>query len=182
MHVSKTNIEGVLIFTPKIFGDDRGYFLESFNQKVFNELVKTDKYVFVQDNESKSVKNVLRGLHFQNPPFDQGKLVRVIQGGVLDVVVDIRKNSPTYGQYFSMELDGEKKQMLWIPPGMAHGFVSKEDNTVFAYKCTSFYKPESEGCISWDDTDLKIDWKINDPVISEKDQEGVSFIKFNSPF
>jgi dTDP-4-dehydrorhamnose 3,5-epimerase len=156
MQVEETNIKGVLVLTPRVFGDARGYFLESFNQNVFNEAVGSEAYEFVQDNESMSAGNVLRGLHFQAPPFDQGKLVRVIQGRVLDVVVDIRKNSATYGQYFSIKLDSEKKQMLWIPPGMAHGFASLEDQTIFAYKCTKYYNPSSEGCIFWNDTEVVI--------------------------
>lgn len=182
MQVQKTNISGVLILTPKIFGDARGYFLESFNQSKFNEATGIDNVLFLQDNESMSSANVLRGLHFQAPPHDQGKLVRVVSGEVLDVVVDIRKNSPSYGEHFSIRLNGESKKMLWIPPGMAHGFASLVDGTIFSYKCTNFYEPISEGCILWNDPDLNIEWGVNDPVISDKDKHGVSFRNFNSPF
>lgn len=182
MLVIKTNIEGVYVLEPKVFGDHRGYFLESFNQKVFDDSIGTDIYSFVQDNESMSSKNVLRGLHFQKPPFDQGKLVRVVKGKVLDVVVDIRKESRTYGKTFSIELDEKSKRMLWIPPGMAHGFVSLEDNTIFAYKCTQYYNPSSEGCIAWNDPDLDVDWGVDEPIISAKDKEGEIFKDFVSPF
>ena len=182
MQVFETHIQGVYVLTPKIFGDSRGYFLESFNQRVFNEAIGTDEFQFVQDNESMSGKNVLRGLHFQAPPYDQGKLVRVIQGRVLDVVVDIRKSSKTYGQHFSIELNSEEKQMLWIPPGMAHGFASLEDKTVFAYKCTQYYRPAAEGCVLWSDHDLNINWGIENPTISEKDKLGEVFKDFESPF
>lgn len=181
MVVEKTNIEGVLVIHPGIFGDERGYFLESFNSLIFEE--KTQLLVdFVQDNESKSKKGVLRGLHFQRPPFAQGKLVRVVKGRVLDVVLDIRKSSKTYGQFFSISLDGIEKKQLWIPPGLAHGFVCLEDDTIFAYKCTEYYNPSSEGCILWNDQNLNINWGISNPIISEKDSKGVSFSGFDSPF
>lgn len=181
MQVQKTNIEGLLVLSPKIFGDERGYFFESFNREVFQKATNT-AYDFVQDNESKSKSNVLRGLHFQAPPYDQGKLIRVSNGSVLDVVVDIRLGSNTYGQFFSRKLDATKKEMLWVPPGMAHGFVSLEDDTVFNYKCTNYYHPESEGCILWNDKDLSISWGVSDPVISGKDQQGVAFKDFITPF
>lgn len=181
MIIHKTFIEGLLIIEPKVFGDERGYFFESFNKEKFKNLtgIETD---FVQDNQSKSQKNVLRGLHFQKPPFAQGKLVRVIQGAVLDVAVDIRKNSPTYGKSFSIELSANNKTILWIPKGFAHGFVSLEDNTIFTYKCTDYYNPSSEGCIIWNDKNLNIDWKVENPIISEKDKMGVSFEGFESIF
>lgn len=182
MQVLKTHIDGVHVLEPKVFGDKRGYFIESFNQKVFNNSIGTEEFEFVQDNESMSSKDVLRGLHFQRPPFDQGKLVRVVQGKVLDVVVDIRTGSKTYGQSFSIVLDGDQKKMMWIPPGMAHGFVSLQDRTIFAYKCTQYYEPSSEGCIAWNDPDLNIDWGVKEPIISEKDQKGELFKDFISPF
>ncbi|CAG5078166.1 dTDP-4-dehydrorhamnose 3,5-epimerase [Parvicella tangerina] len=181
MQVLETNIDGVLVLEPKVFGDSRGYFLESFNQLVFKKETGLEVN-FVQDNESMSAKNVLRGLHFQSPPHDQGKLIRVVQGSVRDIVVDIRKDSATYGKHFSIELDGTAKKMLWVPPGMAHGFASLEDNTIFAYKCTNYYEPSAEGCIMWNDADLNIDWGIEDPIISEKDQNGELFKDFKSPF
>ncbi|MCB9189711.1 MAG: dTDP-4-dehydrorhamnose 3,5-epimerase [Flavobacteriales bacterium] len=182
MQVQTTNIEGVLILTPQVFGDSRGYFLESFNRDNFDDAIGNSEFEFVQDNESMSSKGVLRGLHYQSPPYDQGKLVRVIQGEVLDVVVDIRQDSITYGQYFSITLNGTSKQMLWIPPGMAHGFASLENNTIFAYKCTEFYRPESEGCILWNDPDLSIIWGVQEPIISDKDKRGVLFRDFVTPF
>ena len=137
---------------------------------------------FVQDNESMSGKGVLRGLHFQKPPFTQGKLVRVMRGSVLDVAVDIRKNSSTYGQWASVVLSQENKWMYWVPPGFAHGFVTLEDHTIFFYKCTNVYNKESEGSISWNDPDLNIDWKITNPVLAEKDKEAPAFKGFDSPF
>jgi len=181
MIIHKTFIEDLLIIEPNVFGDERGYFFESFNKEKFNSLtgVTLD---FVQDNQSKSQKNVLRGLHFQNPPFAQGKLVRVLNGSVLDVAVDIRKQSPTYGQHLSIELTAEDKKMLWIPPGFAHGFASLENDTIFTYKCTSYYNHPSEGCILWNDPTLKIDWKIENPIVSAKDKLGVSFDDFKSNF
>ena len=137
---------------------------------------------FVQDNESKSGKNVLRGLHFQKPPFAQGKLVRVIQGKVLDVAVDIRKGSPTYGKYHSVELDAESKRMFYIPEGFAHGFLTLEENTIFAYKCTNYYNKESEGSLLWCDEEIGIDWNVENPVLSDKDKISPLFKDFISPF
>ena len=137
---------------------------------------------FVQDNLSKSKKGVLRGLHFQAPPFDQGKLVQVITGSVLDVAVDIRKNAPSYGKHFKIILNSTERNQLWIPPGFAHGFVSLEDDTIFSYKCTNSYSKEHEGCVLWNDLDLGIDWEIDQPLISPKDQEGTFFKDFISPF
>ena len=171
MEVIKTNIEGVVIIEPRIFKDDRGYFFESFSQREFEE--KVCKTTFVQDNESKSSYGVLRGLHFQKPPFAQSKLVRVIKGAVLDVAVDIRKGSPTFGQYVSVELTGENHRQFFIPRGFAHGFSVLSEQVIFQYKCDNFYSPQSEGAIAWNDPDLNIDWRIpaEKVVLSEKDSK-----------
>jgi dTDP-4-dehydrorhamnose 3,5-epimerase len=178
MKIERTHIKGLLVITPTIFKDDRGYFFESFNHKVF-ENHTSSSINFVQDNQSKSDKNVLRGLHFQNPPFDQGKLVRVIAGSVLDIAVDIRKNSLTYGKHFKIILDTQKHQMLWIPSGFAHGFISLEDNTIFSYKCTNYYQKDSEGCLLYNDQNIGIDWEIKNPILSKKDKlEKISTILF----
>src|SRR6201998_4450524 len=179
MIAETTFIEGLLVIKPKVFEDDRGYFFESYNEQVLEKAGLHAK--FVQDNQSMSQKNVLRGLHFQAPPFAQGKLVRVIKGAALDVVVDIRKNSPTYGKSFSIELNEQNKTMLWVPEGFAHGFCTLVNDTIFYYKCTNYYNKESEGSVLWSDTDLAIDWKISDPILSEKDRAGVAFKKFVSP-
>ena len=180
MEIVKTKIPGLLIIKPDVFEDDRGYFFESYNRdKFINSGIDN---IFIQDNESKSQKGVLRGLHFQNPPYDQGKLVRVMKGAVIDVALDIRKNSPTYGQWDSIELSESNKMMYWIPPGMAHGFVTLEDETVFFYKCTNLYNKASEGSIRWDDPDLNIDWGISEPIISEKDKIAPFFKDFKSRF
>jgi dTDP-4-dehydrorhamnose 3,5-epimerase len=167
MEVKRYDIEGPVLINPRVFGDERGYFFESFNEAVFKQ--HNLETAFVQDNQSLSKKGVLRGLHFQNPPYAQGKLVRVIQGSVLDIAVDIRKESPTYGKYVSEILTGGNKFMLWIPPGFAHGFITLEDNTLFLYKCTNLYNKASESGIIWNDATLNIDWGIKDPVVSEKD-------------
>lgn len=169
MEVIKTNIEGVIIVEPRIFKDGRGYFFESFSQREFEE--KVCKTTFVQDNESKSSYGVVRGLHFQKPPFAQSKLVRVIKGVVLDVAVDIRKGSPTFGQYVSVELTGENHRQFFIPRGFAHGFSVLSEEVIFQYKCDNFYSPQSEGAIAWNDPDLNIDWRIpaEKVVLSEKD-------------
>jgi dTDP-4-dehydrorhamnose 3,5-epimerase len=160
-------LKGLILIKPQVFTDNRGYFFESYNQlRMLGDLFKE---VFVQDNESLSHKGVLRGLHFQNPPFAQGKLVRVVTGSVMDVVVDIRKSSATFMQHYAVELNDENKWMLYIPPGFAHGFVTLEDNTLFQYKCTNYWNKVSESGIIWNDAQLKIDWKIPDPVLSEKD-------------
>tara|TARA_B100000963_G_C22629781_1_gene674290 strand:+ start:297 stop:863 length:567 start_codon:yes stop_codon:yes gene_type:complete len=176
---TKTEIEGLVIVEPTIFEDDRGYFYESYNQNEFESSGIFPK-VFVQDNQSKSSKGVLRGLHFQKPPFAQGKLVRVLSGAVLDVAIDLRKNSKTYGHHFSIELTGDNHKMFWVPPGFAHGFLTLEDDTIFCYKCTNPYHKQSEVCILWNDPDLNIDWKIDNPIISEKDQEGIELKNFNN--
>ena len=180
MEIIKANIPDLYIVKPTVFEDHRGYFFESYNKEVF--LRHGIDQNFVQDNESKSQKNVLRGLHFQKPPFAQGKLVRVIRGSVLDVAVDIRKSSPTYGKWASIELTQENKWMYWVPPGFAHGFITLEDNTTFFYKCTNMYNKESEGSILWNDPDLNIDWKISQPILSEKDIIAPLFKDFISPF
>lgn len=181
MKIEKTLIEDLVVLTPKKFYDDRGYFFESFNQKVFNDIMGKE-INFVQDNESLSAKHVLRGLHFQNPPFAQGKLVRVASGSVLDVAVDIRKNSPTYGQWHSELLSAENGKIFWIPEGFAHGFISLEENTQFLYKCTNYYAPSAEQTLLWDDPQLNINWKESTPIISEKDKQGILFHKFTSLF
>ncbi|AXS80369.1 dTDP-4-dehydrorhamnose 3,5-epimerase [Dechloromonas sp. HYN0024] len=169
MKVTPTRISDVLIIEPKVFGDERGFFFESFNQKAFNEAVGQE-ITFVQDNHSKSAKNVLRGLHYQLPPKAQGKLVRVIQGEVFDVAVDIRKNSATYGQWVGEVLSGENKKQLWIPAGFAHGFLTLSETAEFLYKTTDYYSPEHERCIRWDDCDLAINWHLQGkPLLSKKD-------------
>ncbi|MDA3942663.1 MAG: dTDP-4-dehydrorhamnose 3,5-epimerase [Bacteroidetes bacterium] len=180
MEIINTKIPDLLIVKPAVFEDKRGYFFESYNKEKF--LSQGVDQNFVQDNESKSMKGVLRGLHFQAPPFAQGKLVRVMKGAVLDVAVDIRKNSPTYGQWASIELTESNKMMYWVPPGFAHGFVTLEDNTVFFYKCTNMYNKASEGSIRWNDPDLYIDWGISNPILSDKDQNSPLFKDFVSPF
>ncbi|MCH2223316.1 MAG: dTDP-4-dehydrorhamnose 3,5-epimerase [Crocinitomicaceae bacterium] len=181
MKVERTSIEGLLILVPRVFSDDRGSFFESFNQGLFNEFIG-EQIEFVQDNQSISSKNVLRGLHFQNPPYAQGKLVRVIKGSVIDVAVDIRKDSATYGQHVAVELSEKNNKQFWIPPGFAHGFLALEDDTIFAYKCTNNYSPSSEGCLLWNDSDIKIDWNIDNPIVSLKDEEGEEFCNFVSQF
>ncbi len=174
-------IEGLVIIETKRFEDSRGYFYESFNQEKYKELLGEDVN-FVQDNVSVSAKNVLRGLHFQNNPHAQGKLVSVLKGSVLDVAVDIRKNSKTYGQHQSVLLSAENGLQFWIPPGFAHGFLALEDDTIFSYKCTNYYDPKSEGSLIWNDADLKIDWKIKNPIISSKDELSGFFNTFVSKF
>lgn len=180
MKITETEIEGLLIIEPAVFGDERGYFYEAYNKAKYKDAGLN--FNFVQDNVSKSSKGVLRGLHFQNPPFEQGKLVSVLQGAVLDVVVDIRKNSETYGKYYSIELSEKNKKQFFIPPGFAHGFKTIEDNTIFSYKCTNAYHKESEGSIMWNDPDLNINWEIENPIISEKDKVSPSFEELKSNF
>jgi len=180
MEIIKTSIEGLLIIKPNIFGDNRGSFFESWSKEAYQNIgLDMD---FVQDNQSLSQKGVLRGLHFQNPPYAQGKLVRVIKGLVIDVAVDIRQNSPTYGKHFAVELSEENKTIFWIPPGFAHGFIALEDDTIFAYKCTEVYNKESEGALVWNDIDLNIDWGVETPLVSEKDMVTGSFKDFKSQF
>jgi len=185
MEIKKTKIEGLLIIEPQVFGDERGFFVETYNQKSYKEIgIELD---FVQDNLSKSQKGVLRGLHFQKKPDAQGKLIQVIKGSVLDVAVDIRHNSPTFGQYVSVELSEENKKQFWIPSGFAHGFISLKNDTIFSYKCTALYNPDAEGAIAWNDTDLNINWKLKEngiskPIISEKDQKNIYFKDIKKDF
>ncbi|EQV91226.1 dTDP-4-dehydrorhamnose 3,5-epimerase [Escherichia coli KOEGE 71 (186a)] len=171
MNVIETEIPDVLIFEPKVFGDERGFFFESFNQKVFEEAVGR-KINFVQDNHSRSVKGVLRGLHFQIKPYSQAKLVRCVKGEVYDVAVDIRPESSTYCKWVGVFLSAQNKKQLWIPEGFAHGFVVVSDEAEFLYKTTDYYMPSAEGCIRWDDPVLNIDWpmKANELILSDKDK------------
>jgi len=171
MKVIETDIEGVVIIEPKVFADDRGYFFESFSQKEFEE--KVCKTTFVQDNESKSTYGVLRGLHFQKMPYAQSKLVRVVKGRVLDIAVDIRKGSPTFGKHIAAELSEENRLQFFVPRGFAHGFVVLSDEAIFQYKCDNYYAPQSEGGIMWNDPALNIDWQIQleDIILSEKDKK-----------
>jgi dTDP-4-dehydrorhamnose 3,5-epimerase len=182
MNVTTTPIEGLLIIEPRILKDDRGYFYESYNKNKFAEIGIIDD--FVQDNQSFSQKGTLRGLHAQANPYAQGKLVRVLQGRVLDVAVDIRKNSPTYGQHYTVELSGENHKQFWVPAGFLHGFVTLEDNTVFTYKVTNFYDKDSEVGVIWNDPSLGIGWGINESeaILSPKDQLLSTFDELVSPF
>ena len=181
MKLRETGLEGCVVIEPTVFDDGRGYFFESFNQKTFEE--KTGIHIpFVQDNQSLSHRGILRGLHFQKSPHAQGKFVRVITGAVLDVALDIRKDSPTYGQFVAEELTASNKRMLFIPPGFAHGFATLEDNTIFTYKCTDYYHPEAEGGILWNSPSLNIPWRLDNPVLSAKDEQLTDFAHFNSPF
>ncbi|WP_299626045.1 dTDP-4-dehydrorhamnose 3,5-epimerase [uncultured Tenacibaculum sp.] len=182
MNFIKTSIPDLIIIEPIVFGDHRGYFLESYNQKKFEEHL--NKVEFVQDNESKSTKGVLRGLHFQKPPYAQTKLVRCITGRVLDVVLDLRKGSPTYGKHEIVELSGENKRQLFVPRGFAHGYVVLSEEAIFSYKVDNWYAPECEGGIMWNDENLQIDWKINkeEVKLSEKDTKLELFKNFESPF
>ncbi len=175
MEVIKTDIEGLLVLEPRVFGDSRGYFFESFNVRTFEEAV--GDVTFVQDNESKSSYGVVRGLHFQKPPHAQAKLVRVVKGKVLDVAVDLRKESPTFGKHVAVELSEDNHRQMFIPRGFAHGFSVLSDEVVFQYKCDNYYAPESEGAIAWDDPDLAIDWQIpyDKVLLSEKDRKHPSF-------
>ncbi len=180
MEIIETTIKDVFALKPKVLGDSRGYFYESFRQDVFEKLGLS--YQFVQDNQSMSKKGILRGLHFQSPPHEQGKLIRVINGAIIDVVVDIRKDSPTYGQHVKIELNAENKLLFWVPPGFAHGFITLEDDTIVSYKCTAYYNRESEGSIRWNSQSLGIEWAVANPQLSEKDREAVLFEDFKSQF
>ena len=182
MNFIKTEIPEVIIIEPTVFGDDRGYFLESYNKKTFLENIGSVN--FVQDNESKSSKGVLRGLHFQKPPFTQAKLVRCIKGEVLDVAVDIRRGSPTYGKHVAVILTGENKKQLFVPRGFAHGFAVLSETAVFAYKVDNRYAPEYDGGIVWNDTDLQIDWNLsgNEIKLSDKDAELPTLASLDNPF
>lgn len=166
MNVIKTPVKDLLIIEPRVFGDDRGFFLETYHDKKYREIGVPQ---FVQDNLSFSKRGVLRGLHFQNP-YSQGKLVYVLKGEVFDVAVDIRAGSPTFKQWHAQVLSGENKKQFWIPPGFAHGFCVLSDEALFSYKCTDYYNPETEHGIIWDDPEIGIDWPLNDPVLSEKDK------------
>ena len=178
MKASPLKIPDVLLIEPKVFGDERGYFFESFNQAAFNQAVGYE-IQFVQDNHSKSQKGVLRGLHYQLPPKAQGKLVRVIQGEVFDVAVDIRKDSATFGQWVGEVLSAENKRQLWIPAGFAHGFITLSDTAEFLYKTTDYYAPEYERYLAWNDPDIGINWPLDQPpVLSGKDQQGQAFKAF----
>lgn len=179
MKLIRTNFKDLLIIEPMVFKDVRGYFLESYHKEKLDQLIKID---FVQDNESCSEKNVLRGLHFQKPPFAQAKLIRVICGAILDVVVDLRKESKTYGQHFDIELNETNKTQLFVPLGFAHGFLTLTDNTIINYKCSQFYNPKSEVSLLWNDKTFNINWPIKTPNLSDKDKNGLNFNNFNSPF
>lgn len=179
MILEKTNIEDIILLTPRVYEDERGYFMESYNQKKVDKLIKDH---FVQDNESESHKNVLRGLHFQLPPHAQSKLIRVIRGSILDIAVDLRKESSTYGKHFKHILSGENKKQLYIPIGFAHGFLSLENNTILNYKCSDYYDAKAEASILWNDPDLAIDWGIDNPILAEKDRLAENFVTFENPF
>ena len=182
MNIIRTEIPDVVIVEPRVFGDNRGYFFESFSERDFVSQVR--KVRFVQDNESRSSYGVVRGLHYQKPPFSQSKLVRVISGKVLDVAVDMRKGSPTYGKHVAVELSGENKRQMFIPRGFAHGFAVLSDDVVFQYKCDNFYAPSSEGAVAWDDPELGIDWGVpqDKVVLSAKDRSHPLFKDVESCF
>lgn len=176
------SLDGLMLFEPKVFGDDRGHFFEFFTPEMKKEL--GEGFTVIQENQSLSAKGVLRGLHFQKPPYAQGKLVRVVRGSVYDVAVDIRKESPTYGQHIGVELSDRNHHIFYVPPGFAHGFLTLEDNTIFHYKCTGLYNVESEGSIHYADPDLAISWPNmeNTPLVSDKDLNAPSFQDLESPF
>ncbi len=182
MEVIPTALDGVVILQPRIFADARGYFFESFSQRKFEQLVRPIR--FVQDNESKSTRGVLRGLHYQKPPFAQSKLVRVIHGAVLDVAVDIRLGSPTYGQHVAVELTAENHRQLFIPRGFAHGFAVLSEEAIFQYKCDNFYAPQAEGAIAWNDPALGINWHLAAEAVqlSDKDRQHLPLAQAGSPF
>ncbi len=180
MQVNTIFIEGPLVIQPTIFNDPRGYFYESYNEPNYQKM--GIQHHFVQDNQSCSQKGTIRGLHFQAAPFDQGKLVRVVRGAVIDVVVDIRKNSPTYGKHYSIELNEQNHTQFWIPPGFAHGFETLEDNTLFLYKCTNLYDKASEGGLLWNDPELGIQWQTQQALVSEKDTQLPLLKNLISPF
>ena len=179
MIIENTFIQDLLLITPQVYRDDRGYFMESYNQKKIGMVIQDH---FVQDNESLSKKNVLRGLHLQLPPYAQAKLIRVIKGSILDVAVDLRTESTTYGQHFKHVLSGENKKQLYVPKGFAHGFVTLEDDTLINYKCSETYHADSELSILWNDPDLNIDWGIKEPILAEKDAGAKNFATFENPF
>ena len=181
MNIQETHIPGLLVIRPDVYGDSRGYFFESFSARKFEEMTGINAE-FVQDNESRSSYGVVRGLHMQLPPHSQAKLVRVVEGRVLDVAVDLRADSPTFGKYFSIELSGENHLQVYIPKGFAHGFSVLSESAVFQYKCDEYYAPGSEAAITWDDQDLNIDWKVpaEDVVLSAKDRNHPAFKEFIS--
>lgn len=180
MHITPTPFNNLVVIEPNVFKDNRGYFFESWNRAAFEIAGLPADYV--QDNQSASAGNVLRGLHFQVPPHDQGKLVRVLKGSVLDVVVDLRRDEPTYGRHFKLTLTAGNHRMLYVPPGFAHGFLTLEDDTVFFYKCSRHYNKDAERAIRWNDPDLAIDWETEQPMLSDKDQQAMLFREFDSPF
>ncbi len=179
MKIERTDFDGLFIIIPKVFKDDRGYFMESYKAKSLEDFTRVK---FIQDNESLSQKGVVRGLHFQKPPHAQAKLIRVISGSILDVVVDLRKNSKTYGKHFKTILSSQNKLQLLIPEGFAHGFLSLENQTIILYKCSGYYHKESEDALLWNDTTLNIDWGIDNPILTEKDKNAKKFSNFESPF
>jgi len=179
MKYTTAAIDGLIVLEPRVFYDKRGYFMESYNDAQWQRVLGVS---FVQDNESYSKKGVIRALHFQNPPYAQDKLVRVIRGSVMDVAVDLRKKSSTYGQYYKVLLSAENKKQFFIPKGFAHGFVALEENTIFSYKCSSYYHAESEESIVWNDPDIAIDWGISTPIISERDTHAQFFATFETKF
>jgi len=182
MEIKELSIKGLLVITPDVFQDSRGYFMESHNRRRFQEATGLDTH-FLQDNESMSNKGVLRGLHFQVPPNAQDKLVRVVQGKVADVAVDLRRGSPTYGKYEKVILSAGNKKQLFIPKGFAHGFLVLEDETIFCYKCSAYYHKESERTLPWNDRDINIDWNFENPTLSEKDaSSSMTLASFESPF
>jgi dTDP-4-dehydrorhamnose 3,5-epimerase len=180
MKITPIELEGALLIEPAVFTDERGYFFESYHEERFTKAGITEK--FVQDNQSLSSKGVIRGLHFQNPPYAQGKLVRVVSGAVDDIIVDIRKNSPTYGKHAKVRLTSENMLMLWIPVGFAHGFLTLTNNTLFLYKCTNVYNKNAEQGIIYNDKDLAIDWEFQNPLVSSKDLELGTFKNLVSEF
>lgn len=180
MRIEETFISGIKVIYPRVFEDSRGYFYESYNKQSFVEAGIIEE--FVQSNQSLSQKDVLRGLHFQLPPHAQSKLVRVIQGAVLDVALDIREGSPTYGKHFAIELNEDNKTMLYIPEGFAHGFLTLKDDTLFSYKCGNFYNKSAESGIMWNDPEIGIDWNVKNPILSEKDTQNILLSEFISPF
>lgn len=180
MEIRALAIPAVKLIVPKVIGDERGYFMESFRESALKDVGIDDN--FVQDNQSLSGKGILRGLHFQVPPFAQSKLVRVVSGAVLDVAVDLRKSSPTYGQYVAELLDTENMHQLYVPKGFAHGFLTLEENTIFQYKCGGYYNKESELGLQWNDPEIGIDWRIDNPKLSAKDQDNLLLKDFSSPW
>lgn len=179
MIIETTILKDLLLLTPQVYSDERGYFMESYNKLRIGKMIRNE---FVQDNESLSRKDVLRGLHLQLPPHAQAKLIRVIKGSILDVAVDLRRDSDTFGQHYKHVLSGENKKQLYIPEGFAHGFLTLEEDTLINYKCSNYYHAESETSILWNDPDLKIDWGIQNPILAEKDRLAKKFITFENPF